>query len=122
MKSFFQKSILLWTITRIAVLLIFLVAAFMTDYRADSRMPLVFAADLRNILFIIIHGILATYELSGRRMPFLTRSFGAGLSIMCALGCIFLALAINFAFILPAIWLFVFGLFDAMDIQPYIEE
>lgn len=136
MKHFFQRSRSIWVITRGVLLLVFAIVLFNTNFAQDRRHPLDFAADLRNILFLILHLIMFVYEVQSRRKPYLTRSFAGGLSFLLSLGLFITAIVPSIAFseaeshgtaiylaLLPvAAWVFLFGLFDAMDIQTFDEE
>jgi glucan phosphoethanolaminetransferase (alkaline phosphatase superfamily) len=136
MKNFLQRSHTLWVITRGILLLVFAVDLLTTNFAEDQRHPLDFAGDLRNIVFFIIHLIMLVYEIQSKRKPFLTRSFAAGLSFLLSLGLFITAVipsifssesesqaaAIYLALIPVAAWVFLFGLFDAMDIQTFNEE
>lgn len=119
MKSFYQDSVIFWTITRIALIVSFGIIAINTNFAQNQQYPFIFAGDLRNLLFIIIHGILVVFELRSKRKPFLTRAFAGGLSFLLTLTMVFWAFTENFAWIFGAIWVFLFGLYDAMDVQPY---
>jgi len=136
MKSFYQKSIQLWTITRGILILIFGIDALTTNYAQDQYHPLTFAGDLRNLLFLVVHGIICYHELRGKLKPFLTRALAGGLSFLLALSILYTAIGpiiflpdnkshiaiIYLAWIPVVIWVFLFGLYDAMDIQPFEDE
>jgi glycopeptide antibiotics resistance protein len=136
MKSFYQQSIILWVITRAVLIISFGIIILNTNFAQDQQNPLIFAGDLRNIVYFIIHLIILVYEFQSKRKPYLTRAFAGGLSLLLSLGLLFTAVgpAIFFskseapsaigmlAWIPVAIWVFLFGLYDAMDIQTFAEE
>jgi len=123
MRNFLEQTAQLWVITRVILLIVIIIWLFLVDWQQLHLMSIMTLMVCLSVAYFIPLLILFLHESKGNPLPFLTRTFAGGLSLINAFSFIMIALISGKLYLLfLAVWLFLFGLYDTMMIGGYRTE
>lgn len=123
MKNFLEQTAQLWVITRGIIITCIVIWLLTLNWHQELMSPFTFPKVGISIAYLIMLCILFSNEIKGNKLPYLTRSFAGGLSILYALGFLFSTFVPGQRyFILMAIWFLFFGLYDVLIIGGFRQE
>jgi len=118
MKEFLETSGPLWKITR-AIVILAIGYDIMKEMFANGKLDL-FVIGIRAVAvaYVVALVIVLYHELRSYKLPFLTRSFAGGVSVLFAFTIIIEVVAGGHkAWLIVVPWLVLFGLYDIMNIN-----
>jgi hypothetical protein len=127
MKRFYENSYYLWVVARMIMILLNAIGVFKDIGNYTSLTIGGMAGFYISSLYLVCMSILMFHELNKSDLPFLTRSFTGGLSILFAINWLFFSITgstimgvasvIWILSLLIGIWFIVFAFFDIMNIK-----
>lgn len=123
MRNFLEQTAPFWTITRAILLIIIIIWLFLVEWQNLNLMSPMTLMIFLSIAYFIMQLVLFLHESKGNSLPFLTRTFAGGLSLINTFSFVLIALISGkFYLLFLAIWLFLFGLYDIMMVGGYNQE
>lgn len=123
MRNFLEQTALFWIITRVIFLIVIITWLFLVEWEQLYLISIMSLMICLSIAYFIILLVLFLHESKGNPLPFLTRTFAGGLSLINTFSFIVIALVSGKLYLLLlAVWLFFFGLYDTMMIGGYRTE